>query len=61
MIMLSTGLAIFASSFRGLAFFLQKPVVFAVMALTGSVILILMAFGMFRALPSLRLILPGIH
>lgn len=39
----------------GLAPFLQQPVVFVVTALAGSMILIWMAFGMLRTLPSLRL------
>lgn len=39
----------------GLAPFLQKPVVFAATALIGSLILLWMAFNMFRSLPSLSL------
>jgi len=39
----------------GLAPFLQKPAVFAAIALIGSAILIFMAVGMFRSLPTLRL------
>lgn len=44
--------------FLGLAPLLQQPGVFTVIALAGSAILIWMAFGMFRALPALRLV-PG--
>jgi threonine/homoserine/homoserine lactone efflux protein len=39
----------------GLAPLFQQPVVFVFTALIGSVILLWMAFGMFRSLPSLRL------
>ena len=39
----------------GLAPFLQQPAVFAVTALAGAAILLWMALGMFRTLPTLRL------
>ena len=39
----------------GLAPFLQQPAVFVATALGGAAILLWMAFGMFRSLPSLRL------
>lgn len=39
----------------GLAPFLQQPPVFVATALVGAVILLWMAFGMFRSLPELRL------
>jgi threonine/homoserine/homoserine lactone efflux protein len=39
----------------GLAPFLKSDAVFAVIALTGAVILFAMAVGMFRSLPSLRI------
>jgi threonine/homoserine/homoserine lactone efflux protein len=39
----------------GLAPFFQMPVVFVISALAGSAILLWMAFGMFRGLPSLSL------
>lgn len=48
-------LALIVALLFGLAPFLQKPSVFATIALSGSIILILMAFGMFRSLPHLSL------
>jgi len=48
-------LALVVALLLGLAPFLQMPAVFAATALTGSAILLWMAFGMFRSLPSLHL------
>jgi threonine/homoserine/homoserine lactone efflux protein len=45
----------------GLAPLFQQTAVFAATALIGSVILLWMAFGMFRSLPSLRLAWGGEH
>ena len=45
----------------GLAPFFRQPVVFVAVALSGSVILFFMAFGMFRSLPSLHLSWEGDH
>jgi len=45
----------------GLAPFFQKPTVFVVTAMIGSIILFWMAFGMFRSLPDLRLSWEGDH
>lgn len=52
-------LALVAALLAGLAPVLQKPVVFIVSALAGSVILLWMALGMFRSLPSLSLAWEG--
>lgn len=43
----------------GLAPFFQQQIVFVISALAGSAILFWMAFGMFRTLPSLRLLWEG--
>ncbi|MCE5265198.1 MAG: LysE family translocator [Deltaproteobacteria bacterium] len=43
----------------GLAPLFQQPAVFSVIAFVGSVLLVWMAFGMFRSLPSLHLSLRG--
>jgi threonine/homoserine/homoserine lactone efflux protein len=48
-------LALVIALLMGLAPFFQQPVVFMATALAGAVILLWMAFGMFRSLPSLRL------
>ncbi len=48
-------LVLVAALLLGLAPFFQLPVVFVVTALAGSAILVWMAFGMFRSLPTLRL------
>ncbi len=48
-------LLLLAALLLGLAPWLQRPVVFAATALTGSLILLWMAFSMFRSLPSLSL------
>lgn len=48
-------LALVIALLLGLAPFIQQPVVFAATALIGSVILLGMAFRMFRSLPSLHL------
>jgi len=48
-------LALVIALLLGLAPFIQQPVVFAATALIGSVILLGMAFMMFRSLPSLHL------
>ncbi len=48
-------LALVVALFLGLAPFFQMPAVFAVSALAGAVILIWMAAGMLRSLPTLRL------
>lgn len=48
-------LALVVALLLGLAPFLQKPAVFAAIALIGSAILLLMAVGMFRSLSTLRL------
>jgi len=48
-------LLLLAALLLGLAPWLQRPVVFAATALTGSLILLCMAFNMFRSLPSLSL------
>ncbi|HLA28342.1 MAG TPA: LysE family transporter [Syntrophales bacterium] len=48
-------LALMISLLVGLAPLLQHALVFVVIALTGSLILFWMAFGMFRSLPALRL------
>lgn len=48
-------LALVIALLLGLAPFLQHPAVFVTTALGGAVILIWMAFGMFRSLPTLRL------
>ena len=54
-------LALVIALLLGLAPFFQQPVVFAAIALIGSVILFCMAFGMFRSLPSLHLSWEGDH
>ena len=48
-------LALVAALLLGLAPFFQLPAVFIAIALSGSVILLWLAYGMFRSLPSLRL------
>lgn len=48
-------LALVVALLLGLAPFFQMPVVFVAVALTGAVILLWMAFGMFRTLPGLSL------
>lgn len=48
-------LALVVALLLGLAPLLQKPAVFAVIALSGSIILLFMAYGMLRALPTLSL------
>lgn len=48
-------LALLVALLLGLAPFLQHPLVFVATALIGSAILFLMAFGMFRSLPSLHI------
>nr|MBP9531424.1 LysE family transporter [Syntrophaceae bacterium] len=48
-------LALVIALFLGLAPFFQMPAVFAASALAGAVILIWMAAGMLRSLPTLRL------
>ena len=48
-------LALVSALLLGLAPFFQMPVVFVVTALTGALILLWMAFNMFRSLPSLHL------
>ena len=48
-------LALVAAVLLGLAPFLQQPAVFGVIALAGGVILLWMAWGMFRSLPRLSL------
>lgn len=50
-------LALIAALLLGLAPYFQLPMVFVITAFAGSVILIWMAFGMFRSLPSLSLTL----
>ncbi|MEE9912115.1 MAG: LysE family translocator [Deltaproteobacteria bacterium] len=52
-------LALVIALLAGLAPFFQLPVVFVASALAGSVILLGMAFGMFRTLPSLHLVWEG--
>lgn len=44
-----------AALLLGLAPFLNRSIVFAAIALTGAAILLWMAYGMFRALPSLQI------
>ncbi len=48
-------LALITALIMGLAPFFQLPAVFIAAALAGAAILLRMAFGMFRALPSMRL------
>jgi threonine/homoserine/homoserine lactone efflux protein len=52
---LELGLVIFL--LLGVAPFLQRDAVFAVIAITGGAILLWLAFGMFRTLPTQRLVL----
>jgi len=52
-------LALIAALLLGLAPFLQQAPVFVATAFGGSAILLWMAFGMFRSLPSLRLVWDG--
>ena len=54
-------LALVLALLLGLAPFLQQPAVFVATALAGAAILLWMAFGMFRSLPSLRLSWEGEH
>ncbi len=54
-------LALVIALLLGLAPFLQQPAVFVATALAGAAILLWMAFGMFRSLPSLRLSWDGEH
>jgi threonine/homoserine/homoserine lactone efflux protein len=48
-------LALITALLLGLAPFFQMPVIFVVTAITGSFILLWMAFNMFRSLPSLNI------
>jgi threonine/homoserine/homoserine lactone efflux protein len=52
-------LALVAALLLGLAPFFQLPAVFVASALAGAVILLVMAAGMFRSLPTLRLSFEG--
>jgi threonine/homoserine/homoserine lactone efflux protein len=52
-------LALVTALLAGLTPYLQRPSVFAATALGGSLILLWMAFGMFRSLPTLRLAWEG--
>ncbi|PKN05313.1 MAG: lysine transporter LysE [Deltaproteobacteria bacterium HGW-Deltaproteobacteria-9] len=54
-------LALVIALLLGLAPYLQQPAVFTATALAGAAILLWMAFGMFRSLPSLRLSWDGEH
>jgi len=54
-------LALITALLLGLAPFFQHPAVFVTTALAGAFILLWMAFGMFRSLPSLHLSLEADH